>query len=156
MKDHINYLSQSVPALVKGLSADQEPSFGLMSPQHMIEHLIWVTKSTIKDMGPAPDELNEKQLGFMKFVTSESPMVHRPSDKTKADLGELRFDSLAESINELNNAIKRFVSDVESRGDKAYYNPMMGVLTPAQMASFHARHYQYHLEKQFGLSAKAV
>lgn len=152
MKDSIEYLTMHVPVLVKKLTADQEPSFGLMTAQHMLEHLIVVTKTSIKDMGPPPDELTDKQKGFMKYVTSGAEMEHRPSDKTKADLPELKLASLAEAQEELLKTIQRFQNDLEQRVDKAYYNPFMGVLQPEEMSSFHARHYHYHLEKQFGLS----
>lgn len=152
MKDSIKYLTIDAPVLIEKLTADQEPSFGLMTAQHMLEHLIVVTKTSIKDMGPAPDELTDKQKGFMKYVTSGAEMEHRPSDKTKADLPELRLTSLAKAQEELLNTIKRFQNDLEQRAGKAYYNPFMGVLQPEEMSSFHARHYQYHLEKQFGLS----
>lgn len=152
MTDSLDYLTSTVPTLLKKLSAEQEPTFGLMTAQHMLEHLIVVTKTSIKDMGPAPDELTDKQKGFMKYVTSGAEMKHRPSDKTKADLPDLRLESMAKAQEELINAIKRFQSDLEQRADKAYYNPLMGVLQPEEMTSFHARHYEYHLEKQFGLS----
>ena len=149
--ENLIYLKESVPQLVKTLDPDQQPSFGLMTAQHMIEHLIWVTKSSIKDMGAAPEELSDKQKGFMKFVKSGAQLEHRPSNKTKADLPQLRYSSLAEAVEELPKAIDRLIQDYESRGDRHYYNPMMGILEPDEMLGFHVRHYQYHLEKQFGL-----
>lgn len=155
--DDKTYLKSQVAKLISGLDASQEPVFGLMTPQHMVEHLIWVTKSSIKDMGPAPDlgELSEGQQKFMHFVKSGKPMQYRPSDKTKADLSDLRMPSLQAAIEELNVAVDRLVSDYDSRGDKPYYNPMMGVLTPDDMMSFHKRHYLHHLENQFELKALA-
>lgn len=146
------YLKGSIEML-KRLQPNAEPSFGLMTPQHMVEHLIWTTKSTIKDMGPAPDrsELSKKQLGFMRYVESGKPMEYRPSDKTKADLPPLRMESLAAAVTELGSAVDRFLADLDIRGDKAYYNPVMGIIKPEDMLSFHHRHFVHHLEAQYGL-----
>lgn len=151
MQDHIDYFVNSVPQLVAQLKADQEGSFGLMTPQHMIEHLIWVTKSSIKDYGPGPAELTEGQKKFMHFIQSGKPFQYRPSEKTKADLPQLRYASLEEALSQLPEAIERLVKDASSRGDKAYFNPMMGSVSPSDMIGFQRRHFEHHLESQFGL-----
>lgn len=156
MKELIDYFQITVPQLVEELKADQEPSFGLMTPQHMIEHLIWVTKSSIKDYGPAPVELSEGQQKFMTFIQSGKPFKYRPSDKTKDDLPPLKYGSLDEALIHLPEAIDRLVTDVQTRGEKAYFNPMMGVVSPLDMLSFQQRHFVHHLENQFGLSVSTV
>ena len=149
---------KNAPTMLKNLSAEAIPNFGLMTPQHMVEHLIWVTKSSIKDMGPPPpmEDIPEGAQKFMHFINSGKPMQYRPSNKTKADLPELRMSSLNDAISELENAVDRVINDYNSRGDKPYYNAMMGVIAPDMMLSFHMRHYQHHLEAQFGLKAHAV
>jgi oxepin-CoA hydrolase/3-oxo-5,6-dehydrosuberyl-CoA semialdehyde dehydrogenase len=151
MQDHIDYFVDKVPQLVAHLKSEQKASFGLMTPQHMIEHLIWVTKSSIKDYGPAPAELTEGQKKFMHFIQSGKPFQYRPSDKTEADLPELRYASLEEAVSHMPEAIDRLVKDVSSRGDKAYYNPMMGAVSVIDMIGFQRRHFEHHLENQFGL-----
>ena len=153
----VDYL-KNAPTMLKNLSAAAEPSFGLMTPQHMVEHLIWVTKSSIKDMGPPPpmEEIPVGAQKFMKFINSGKPLKYMPSDKTKADLPELRMHSLGDAISELENAVDRVINDYNSRGDKQYYNPMMGMIAPDMMLSFHMRHYQHHLEAQFGLTTEVV
>ncbi len=153
----IDYL-KNAPTMLKNLSADTKPNFGLMTPQHMVEHLIWSTKSSIKDMGPPPpmEEIPVGAQKLMAFINSGKPFQYRPSDKTKADLPELRMSSLNEAISELENAVDRIINDHNSRGDKPYYNPMMGLIAPDMMMSFHMRHYYHHLEAQFGLKAHTV
>ncbi len=151
--DAIDYL-KAVPQMIEDLKANATPSFGVMTPQHMLEHLIWVTKSSIKDMGPAPDksELPEKVLKFMHFIESGKPMKYIPKDVNADDLPELRLASLDEAKKGLLGAIDRLVNDFQQRGDRPYFNPMMGVVSPQHMMSFHQRHYVHHLESQFGLS----
>ena len=40
-----SFLKEEILPLLATLTADTEPKFGLMTPQHMVEHLIWVTKA---------------------------------------------------------------------------------------------------------------
>ena len=148
----VNYF-KSVPKLLEGLTADLKPAFGVMTPQHMLEHLIWVTKSSIKDFGPAPDrsELPDKVLKFMHFVESGKPMKHIHKDVTAADLNDLRLESLEAAKKGVEEAIDRLINDYNTRGDKPYFNPMMGVISKEHMIDFHMRHYVHHLESQYGL-----
>lgn len=149
---HRDYFIEDVREKIKALKHDQKPAFGLMSPQHMIEHLIWVTKASVKEMGPIPEELTKGQLGFMKFVDNGAEFKYRPSDKSEADLPPLKFDNLEDALTEFPNAIQRMIYAIDNLPEgSAFYNPMMGKLTGDQMALFHRQHFAWHLEKQFGL-----
>ena len=150
----VDYL-KNVQEQLKGLEADATPAFGVMTPQHMLEHLIWVTKSSIKDFGPAPDrsELPEKVLKFMHFIESGKPMKYIEKDVTAADLNDLRLESLEAAKVGVAEAIDRLINDYNSRGDKPYFNPMMGVVSKEHMIDFHRRHFVHHLESQYGLDA---
>ena len=149
MNEHHKYLVEVVPQLLSQLDSDAIPAFGIMSAQHMVEHLIWVTKSTAKDYGPAPEVLGDKQMGFMRFIEKGAHFEHRPSDKKKEDLDAPRMKSLQNSIDTVPEALERLYSFPR---DHIFYNPMMGRLSFAQLELFHAKHFEYHLEKQFGLS----
>lgn len=58
MNEYKDYLVNKVPELLQKLKFDAEPGFGIMTAQHMIGHLIWVTKSLVKDYCPFPDQFN--------------------------------------------------------------------------------------------------
>ena len=148
MDEHKKYLTETVPQLLKKLRAQDEPVFGIMTAQHMVEHLIWVTKSSVKDFGPPPKELAEKQLNFMRFVNNGANFKHRPSDKNREDLAPPRMPSLQDAIDVIPDAISRLYNNP---GDKVFFNPMMGRLSFSEMELFHSSHYRYHLEEQFGL-----
>jgi len=115
----------------------------------MIEHLVYVTKSSVKDYGPAPTELDKRQLGMMRFVEKGAKFEHRPSDKTRADLDPPRTGSLEEAIALIPEAVGRLYTNDQ---DRIFYNPFMGKLTFDQMELLQANHFKYHLEEQFGLS----
>lgn len=150
MEDPKKYLINTVPELLKQLKADNEPAFGIMTAQHMVEHLIWVTNSSVKDMGPAPEQLSEKQLGFVKFIEKGANFKHRPTEKRREDLDPPRMENIDAAIKNIPEAIQRLYA---CDADKTFYNPMMGKLSFAQMELFHAKHFEYHLEEQFGLKA---
>ena len=143
-----SYLINEVPKLLTSLHADHEPVFGVMTAQHMVEHLIWVTKSSLKDFGPAPENLSEGQLKFMKFVKKGAHLRHRAEKSSMENLADLRMNNLEEAISEIPRAIDRLYSAGES---KAFFNPMMGLLTFEEMELFHYKHFKYHLQHQFGL-----
>lgn len=144
------FLTQRVPELLKKLSPDTEPSFGLMTPQHMIEHLTWAVKSSIKRNGDPTEPPNARQLGFKKFIENGAILKHRPSDKTKADLPALKYSSLEEALAHIPEAVNRFYEHFENNPGFVAYSPFMGELTFEELELFHFQHYRFHLW-QFGL-----
>ena len=149
---HTTFFKEEIPEKVKKLTTAHQPNFGIMTPQHMIEHLIWVTKASVKNTGRTPVELTKGQLGFMKFIDNGAEFEYRPSDKTAADLPNLKYESLEEAIAALPEAIQRMHDAIDHlKEGETFFNPMMGKLTGDQMALFHRQHYTWHLEKQFGL-----
>jgi len=142
--------SEALP-LLQNLKADAEPNFGLMTPQHMVEHLIWVTKTTIGRKGEPEKEPTKSQLYFKKFIANGAIFEHRPKPGlTKADLPPLKYDSLQAAIKQVTPAIERFYQHFEDNPNAVCFNPMMGELTKADLEVFHAQHYRWHLH-QFGL-----
>ena len=142
------YLKETVPQLLEKLTSEMEPSFGVMTPQHMVEHLIWVTKSSVKNFGPPPEELPSNQLKFMKFIEGGANFEYRAKDITREDLDPPRMENLSAAIAEIPNAIDRMYQHNE---DHIFYNPMMGKLTIDDLETFHSSHFKWHLEEQFGL-----
>ena len=144
------FLSEELPKLLKTLSENTEPNFGLMTPQHMVEHISGVVKMSVKRYGEPEESPTKAQLGFKKFLQSGAVMQHRPSDKTKADLPELRYGSLEEAIEQVSVAINRFYNHFEANPDFKSYHAFMGELSFEELELFHYQHLRYHCW-QFGL-----
>ncbi len=144
------FLSQELPELLKGLKADTEANFGLMTPQHMVEHIAGVIKLTVKRHGEPPAEPTKGQLGFQKFLANGAVMQHRPSDKTKADLPALRYTSLEEAMEQYVIGCQRFYDHFEANPDFKAYHAFMGELGLSELELFHYQHFRYHAW-QFGL-----
>ncbi len=147
------FLTETVPTLLKDLKEDQEPQFGLMTPQHMIEHLTSIIKSSVKRYGEPDPAMAERQAGFKRFIHKGAVFKHRPSDKTKADLPKLKYDAFGEAVPQIMVAIERFYNHYEQNpGFKAYHN-FMGELDFGELEQFHYQHVRFHLW-QFGLLAE--
>ncbi len=148
MSSYQSFLVDEVPVLLKDLDPKHRRRFGLMTAQHMVEHLIWVTKSSVKDFGLPPDQLTEGQKSFMQFVKKGAFLYHRPSNKSQDDLPVLKMSNLEEAVAVIPSAVARIYSFPT---DHIFFNPMMGVLTFDEMERFHYMHFKYHLQHQFGL-----
>ena len=138
--------------LLNQLDPNTEPAFGLMTAQHMIEHLAVSIKTSVKQYGDPDTPLTEKQMGFHRFIEKGAILQHRPSSKTKADLPELKYDSFEEALKQIPEAIDRFYTHFETYSDFKPYNPFFGSLTFEQLELFHYQHVRYHFW-QFGLIA---
>lgn len=146
-----DFLVNEMPKLLENLKDQTEGNFGLMTPQHMVEHLTWVMKATAKKHeGERENPANERQLGFQKFIQKGAVLKHRPSDKTKADLPELKYASLEEALSHLPEAVQRFYDFWETNPDYVPYGSFMGEMPFEDLEMFHYMHFRYHLW-QFGL-----
>ena len=70
--EYQKFLTVEMPQRLSKLKEDSLPKFGLMTPQHMVEHLILMTKMAIRIYGQAPETPTEGQLKFKKFKVKEA------------------------------------------------------------------------------------
>ena len=150
MTNRKDFLQNEFPKLLQNLTAETKGNFGLMTPQHMVEHLTWVIKSTLKGVGVHEMPLTEKQKGFRKFIDKGAILKHRPSDKTKDDLPDLKYGSLEEAMEQIPIAVNRFYEWKEANPDGEIFAPFTGHMPIEKWELFHYSHVRYHLW-QFGL-----
>ena len=142
------FLTEEVPAKLRTLSAQQEPNFGLMTAHHMVEHLIYVMKSTAKRRGEPEEELNKSQHYFRRFLDAGCPFEHRPREG--ATLNDLRTAKIEEAIQGLLAAYHQFYSLFETNPNHKSYNAMMGEFNLTEIELFNYQHARWHMY-QFGL-----
>ncbi|MEM1124132.1 MAG: hypothetical protein AAGJ18_27090 [Bacteroidota bacterium] len=146
-----HFLTTELPAMLRQLEGEQEPNFGLMTAQHMVEHLIYVTKSLSKRQGNPEGEPTKSQLYFRKFIDKGCPFEYRPKEGvTKDNLNPLRSAHIEEAIQGLEKATAQFYALFESNPDHKSYNPMMGEFDLAALELFNYQHGRWHAY-QFGL-----
>ena len=146
-------MTREVPKLMAQLKPDTEPRFGLMTPQHMVEHLTLGVKTSVKRYGEPEGTPTDRQLGFKRFIEKGAIFEHRPNNKTKADLPELKYKSLEEALQQIPVAVERFYNHFEANQDFKAYSAFMGELGFEELELFHYMHFRYHLW-QFGLLEK--
>ena len=149
-----DFLTNEFTKLLNNLSPETKGNFGLMTPQHMVEHLIEAIESAnFKYEGERESPPNEKQLGMQKFIKSGSVLSHRPSDKTTADLPPLSRASLDEAISLVPKAVQEFYDFRDANPDYIPYASFLGEVAFEDVELFHYMHIRYHLW-QFGLIEK--
>jgi len=146
-----DFLTNKFAPLLQKLSPETEANFGLMTPQHMVEHLIGAIDSAVgKYEGERENPPNERQLGMQKFIKSGSVLSHKPSDKTKADLPPLKYDSLEKAISHIPKAVQKYYDFQDDNPDYKPYASFLGEVNHEDVELFHFMHIKYHLW-QFGL-----
>ncbi|MFT6359660.1 MAG: oxepin-CoA hydrolase/3-oxo-5,6-dehydrosuberyl-CoA semialdehyde dehydrogenase, partial [Saprospiraceae bacterium] len=124
------FLLDELPKALENLTPDTASNFGLMTPQHMVEHLVWVIKTTAKKHeGERVNPPTKGQLGFQKFIESGCVLQYRPSDKTKADLPPLKYASLEEAIAQIPAAVQRFYDFWDANQAYTPYGSFMGEMS---------------------------
>ncbi|MEM6321836.1 MAG: hypothetical protein AAF960_29520 [Bacteroidota bacterium] len=149
-----DFLTKELPTMLRTLEGDQEPNFGLMTAQHMVEHLIYVTKSIAKRRGEPKDDPTKSQRYFRKFIDAGAPFEYRPKDGvTKENLNDLRSPNMEAAIQGLEAATNQFYELFESNPNHRSYNDMMGEFDLTELELFNYQHGRWHAH-QFGLIEK--
>ncbi|MCX2739287.1 DUF1569 domain-containing protein [Pontibacter anaerobius] len=134
------------------LKPDAQPQFGLMSPQHMVEHLAYVVQFS---NGKQPQKLYYRQEKAEKFkqytIYSEQELV--PGFRAPM-LGEepaaLEHTDLENAIKSLGNELQAFDSFFQDRPAATPVSPTLGKLNYQEWVIFHSKHFRHHL-RQFNL-----
>ena len=139
------FMTTHVVDLLKQIPTDRIPNFGLMTPQHMVEHLAWTLKGCVKRNGEPENPPTKGQLGFKAFIDNGAILEHRPKGKTKNDLPPLKYDNIEEAIEQVGVAIERFYTHYKNNPDFKCYNSFFGELGFEDLEKFTYMHYRYHL-----------
>ena len=151
----INYLENKseLKILLKKLNGNEKPEFGLMTPQHMIEHL---ARSIRFSNGKAPQkQIFENEIAMkVKFHITQTKNEMKPGFKTPVlpidKLLDLNFENIEEAINNLITEIKDFELFKLENPNMKPINPVMGEMDFSDWEIFHNKHIRHHL-KQFNL-----
>lgn len=137
--------------LLKTLKKDQTPEWGMMTPQHMVEHLVstWII-SNGRFQVPAKTT-PEQQTKKLKFLSSELPFERGITNPvTGQKLNPLRKNSLTEAIQSLERAMQTFFEFHKKNPTARPTHPVFGPLNKEEWLRFQAKHMSHHLA-QFNL-----
>ncbi|NOJ74976.1 hypothetical protein [Empedobacter stercoris] len=136
---------------LKTLKVDQQPEWGIMTPQHMVEHLIVTTKLSNGGLS-VPCRIPVEQIPQYKAFLLESDQEMQKGIKANGMEGllDLRYPSLEASIEKLDEEIDKFNTYFENNPDAKITNPVLAEIGYEDWKTFHKKHYTHHF-KQFGL-----
>lgn len=148
--EYKQFLTTEMTERLSKLTTDTPAKFGLMTPQHMVEHLILMTKISVRQYGDINSEPTEGQIKFKRFIDKGAKFEYRPSDKTAADLPKLKYASLEEALSNYPTGINGFYTHFDADPQFKSYNQIQGALGFEDLEFLHRQHFEYHLG-QFGL-----
>lgn len=143
---------QNIQSRLENLTEQSERRFGIMSPQHMVEHLILTIKLSygrikLPDFEPTEKQLQQKHA--LIYTDLEFPIGVRAPGLGK-NLLDLRFPDLNSAKSELLKSINDYLVFFENNPNELTIHPRFGKLTFTEWELFHKKHFEHHLA-QFGV-----
>jgi oxepin-CoA hydrolase/3-oxo-5,6-dehydrosuberyl-CoA semialdehyde dehydrogenase len=135
------------------LTEDLKPVWGLMSPQHMVEHMeqsFLIAANTIQDFDVSTP--NEHLAKVVEMVYNHKPMPRDFSHPlmAKGQLENLRHENLAMAKTKLLEAWDTFELYFMENPEARTKNAVFGELDKFEWDLLNVKHFNHHL-KQFGL-----
>lgn len=149
----LHFLTNEFVPLLKGLQADAKGKWGKMNAQQMLEHVSGFFKvSSQKIIFPVitPVEHLPKYKEFLLSDKEFRENTKAPVNIVPEEPTPLRFASMGEALNKLQNSVKEFVVFFETRPGKKTPHPVFGELDFDEWVLLHYKHVTHHL-RQFGL-----
>lgn len=141
-----------VPKIIENIRGNEIPLWGLMTVQHMIEHLIFPLKIAQKEIDFGiftPNEKIEKQQAFLVSPLGLPKNFPFPGF-APGYLPPLFYNSLEESKSQLLSEINQFLIFLEDNSKERGNHPVFGKLNSDQWLVFQYKHFMHHF-MQFGL-----
>lgn len=151
-EESIKFVRETVPQLLENLTETSTAKWGIMGPQHMLEHLSVLFYFSSKDRGinvimPA------SALGFddgWLETNEEFPHFVKGAGLKEGETERLRFANLEETKGRFMKGLQGFFTFFEDHPDAMLTHPVFGDLDFARWLQFHHKHIRHHF-KQFGL-----
>ena len=146
------FLTDTIFELLSQLKPDKQPLWGVMSAQHMVEHLFLIPALAIGRI-EAPILGTDEQIAKRKVHTFEK-QTPLPRDLKISLLSEkpgpLNFDSITDAVASLKELHLEFYRYYAEHPDAMQVHPLLGRLNFLEWDHFIAFHAKHHLV-QFGL-----
>lgn len=146
-----HFLENEVPSLLDDLEADTQPIWGVMTAQHMLEHvsgLFYIALGKREVPLMIPKENLEKSREWLMSDKEFRPGLAAPGMPKEA--GPLRFASFEEAKEKFIKTLHAFVDHYKADSTAEANHPVFGMINRTQWEQFHYKHTEHHL-MQFGL-----
>lgn len=153
MQNKEEFTQVRIKELLAGLKENTKPLWGMMTPQHMVEHLTVAVKAStgrIKSMVVTPpDKIKAVRQHYLEGDElwergMKNPLL--PEDR----LVSLKYATLQEAKEKLIQAVGEFEAYYAAHPDAVEANPFTGYMHFNEWKQFHFKHFRHHFI-QFGL-----
>ena len=136
---------------LKALPLDKKPVWGIMTPQHMVEHLIVSTKMSNGGL-TIPCRVPKELLPKYKEIVLNPAIEMERGIKAGGMEGllDLRYPSMDAAIEKLESEIEKFHTYFKENPGATIVNPVVDEIGYEDWIIFHNKHYTHHF-KQFEL-----
>lgn len=143
--------TNQIAEILNNLDSTQLPNWGIMTPQHMVEHLI-VTMKMSNGGFTVPCRLSPEDIEKYKAVILNPDIDMQKGIKAGGMEGllDLRYADLETSLAKLNSEIEKFHTHFKENPDILIVNPVMGEIGYEDWITFHNKHFKHHFN-QFNL-----
>ena len=150
MKINIDNLSE-IKNLLNQLPADRSAAWGIMTPQHMVEHLIVSTKMSNGGF-IIPCRTPKELIPKYKEVVLNPAIEMEKGIKAGGMEGllDLRYPDLASAIEKLESELIKFHEYFQNNPGVLMMNPVVDEIGYEDWKIFHNKHMTHHF-KQFEL-----
>jgi len=146
------FLTHKTVGLLLQLNSNSQPLWGMMTAQHMIEHLCFIVENSLgKREVPilTPEDKLEKYKAFLNspygFMQNfKFPML------PESELVPLKTTNINAAIQWYSDLANELLDFVQQEDFTTTPHPMYGPLNKEETLLFHYKHLQHHL-MQFGL-----
>ncbi|GGE24606.1 phenylacetic acid degradation bifunctional protein PaaZ [Psychroflexus planctonicus] len=142
-----------IESKLNSLTEEAEAKWGMMTPQHMVEHLemgLRIATGEISDFEVAtPDEYIEKVQETL-YNYEKMPQGYKMPLMKKDELEDLKHENLDEAKKALLEAYETYEVFFRENPDTTTKNAVFGELTAFEWKLLNRKHFNHHFE-QFGL-----
>lgn len=145
--------SLTIEKYLRSLHEDSQARFGLMTPQHMLEHLIILHKISYGRIKAVLTVSEAESLKMKKYLIEESnpfPKGIKAKGMDEHILPPLKYANLREAKAAYIEAIGAFFVFFSHHPEATTMHPVLGLLNMKEWLIFHNKHITHHFG-QFGL-----
>jgi oxepin-CoA hydrolase/3-oxo-5,6-dehydrosuberyl-CoA semialdehyde dehydrogenase len=149
------FFDQLFAECIASFAENTTPLWGKMTPQHMIEHLVWAFECSTGNLEVpcrTPANLLERAK---RFLYDNRPTPHEFKNPLLGENPPLfRFPGFAEAKDALYKEVARFIDHFREQPNAIHVHPLFVPLGAEEWQRSHFKHCYHHL-LQFGLIDQA-
>lgn len=134
------------------LTEASKPSWGILTPQHMVEHLTMSVKASIGQVSLTAVTEEKHQEKFQEWLYSHKRMPKHYSNPAMKEgaLMPLTYGSLNEAIEALAETYEAYIIHGKENPEDMNTHPVYGSINNYEWKLLHTKHFHHHFE-QFGV-----